>query len=70
MTDPAPQDSGPQGVCDPRFASVREVFAQSLAEGLETGASVSVAVDGRVVVDLWAASPTRRAGDPGSATRS
>jgi len=51
MTDPAPL--GPQGFCDPRFAGVREVFAHSFAERLETGASVSVAVDGRTVVDLW-----------------
>jgi CubicO group peptidase (beta-lactamase class C family) len=41
------------GFCDPRFERVREVFDESFARDLETGASVAVAVDGRVVVDLW-----------------
>jgi CubicO group peptidase (beta-lactamase class C family) len=41
------------GSCDPRFAGVRDVFAEHLAAGLETGASVALAIDGRVVVDLW-----------------
>jgi CubicO group peptidase (beta-lactamase class C family) len=48
-------DSAPiHGRCDARFAAVREVFAGHFEAGLELGAAVSVVVDGRVVVDLWA----------------
>jgi len=41
------------GFCDARFERVRGAFVQNLARDLEHGASVAVAVDGRVVVDLW-----------------
>jgi CubicO group peptidase (beta-lactamase class C family) len=41
------------GHCAARFEPVREAFAQNLARDLEHGASVAVAVDGRLVVDLW-----------------
>ena len=48
-------DSAPiHGRCDARFAGVREVFAGHFEAGLELGAAVSVVLDGRVVVDLWA----------------
>lgn len=40
------------GTVDERFAVVREVFAQCLAEA-ELGASVSAYVDGEQVIDLW-----------------
>jgi CubicO group peptidase (beta-lactamase class C family) len=43
----------PAGACDPAFAAVRDAFAQNFADGLELGASLSVSVDGRNVVDLW-----------------
>jgi CubicO group peptidase (beta-lactamase class C family) len=43
----------PQGDCDSRFAPVREALERSFAEGLEVGASLSVWLDGRPVVDLW-----------------
>ncbi len=42
------------GTADPRFASVREVFAQNFRERDEVGAAVAVTVDGKPVVDLWA----------------
>jgi CubicO group peptidase (beta-lactamase class C family) len=42
------------GTVDPRFARVRDVFAQNFAERDEIGAAVALAVDGRLVVDLWA----------------
>ena len=41
------------GTCDPAFAAVRDAFAQNFADGLELGASLSISVDGRNVVDLW-----------------
>jgi CubicO group peptidase (beta-lactamase class C family) len=41
------------GICDPRFAQVREEFERNLAERGEIGASVCVTVDGATVVDLW-----------------
>ena len=47
MTDPS-------GTCDPAFASVRDAFARNFTDGLELGASLSISVDGRNVVDLWA----------------
>ena len=45
-----------EGRCDARFAAVREVFAANLDGGLEVGASVAVALDGELVVDLWGGS--------------
>ncbi|WP_437315781.1 serine hydrolase domain-containing protein [Sorangium sp. So ce385] len=43
-----------QGSCDPAFAPVRAAFASNFERFPELGAAVSVAVRGRVVVDLWA----------------
>jgi len=43
-----------QGSCDARFVRVREVFAESFRTQGEVGAAVAVAVDGQLVVDLWA----------------
>jgi CubicO group peptidase (beta-lactamase class C family) len=42
------------GSCDPRFAKVKQAFAENLRSQNEVGASVSVCVDGETVVDLWA----------------
>jgi len=42
-----------EGTCDARFARVREAFAENFASRRETGASVAIALDGRIVVDLW-----------------
>ena len=41
------------GRCDPRFAAVREAFAQNFADRGEVGAAVAISIDGRPVVDLW-----------------
>ncbi|MFD6877865.1 MULTISPECIES: serine hydrolase domain-containing protein [unclassified Streptomyces] len=41
-----------EGVCEPRFAAVREAFA-ALLEKDDVGASAAVYVDGEPVVDLW-----------------
>ncbi|MFF3014861.1 serine hydrolase domain-containing protein [Streptomyces sp. NPDC057939] len=41
-----------KGVCEPRFAAVREVLA-ALLDKDDVGASVAVHVDGEPVVDLW-----------------
>ncbi len=42
-----------EGNCDPRFALVRDAFAENLEKRNEYGAAVAVMVDGRMVVDLW-----------------
>jgi len=42
------------GTCDPRFARVRDVFAENFRERDEVGAAVALTLDGRPVVDLWA----------------
>ena len=41
------------GMCEGRFESLRELFAERLTSGDELGASLAVNVDGEVVVDLW-----------------
>ncbi|GLW63413.1 esterase [Actinomadura rubrobrunea] len=41
------------GTCDPRFAAVREAFAENFARRGELGAAVCVTVGGRTVADLW-----------------
>src|SRR5262249_36044829 len=43
-----------QGVCDPRFAAVQDAFAETFRDPAECGAAISVTLDGRPVVDLWA----------------
>jgi CubicO group peptidase (beta-lactamase class C family) len=42
------------GRCDARFARVRSALADNFAVHDELGAAVAVALDGRLVVDLWA----------------
>jgi CubicO group peptidase (beta-lactamase class C family) len=42
------------GTCDARFAPVREAFARNFREQDEVGAGVAIALDGELVVDLWA----------------
>lgn len=42
------------GECAPRFARVREVFAEGFRSRNEVGAAVAVVHDGQTVVDLWA----------------
>jgi CubicO group peptidase (beta-lactamase class C family) len=42
-----------QGTFEERFAPVRDALAANFDQGLDVGASVAVAVEGEVVVDLW-----------------
>jgi CubicO group peptidase (beta-lactamase class C family) len=42
-----------EGICDPRFASLRDIFEKSFADGEEIGAAISFCLDGELVVDLW-----------------
>lgn len=42
-----------EGSCDPGFLPVREAFANNFDSGLEVGASCAVAINSRLVVDLW-----------------
>jgi CubicO group peptidase (beta-lactamase class C family) len=46
-----------EGTFDPRFTRVRDAFAENFARHGEIGAAVTIAIDGRIVVDLcggWA----------------
>ncbi|MDR3511397.1 MAG: serine hydrolase [Caulobacteraceae bacterium] len=42
------------GVCPPQLEPVREAFAANFAEDAELGARFCLAIEGEVVVDLWA----------------
>jgi CubicO group peptidase (beta-lactamase class C family) len=42
-----------EGSCEPRFAGVKEAFAENLEKPNEYGAAVAVVIDGQFVVDLW-----------------
>jgi CubicO group peptidase (beta-lactamase class C family) len=42
-----------EGSCDPRFERVKEVFAESFANGIEVGAAVAATLDGKPIIDLW-----------------
>lgn len=42
-----------QGTNDERFAKLRDIFQKHLDSGDETGASITVNIDGKNVVDLW-----------------
>jgi CubicO group peptidase (beta-lactamase class C family) len=44
--------TGVHGICDPRFAAVREALAASLGTG-DVGASAAVYVGGELVADVW-----------------
>jgi CubicO group peptidase (beta-lactamase class C family) len=46
-------DVGIEGSCDPRFARVRDAFAENFALRHEYGAAVAITIDGNPVVDLW-----------------
>jgi CubicO group peptidase (beta-lactamase class C family) len=48
------------GVCPDRFAKVREAFAANFASDQEVGARFAVAVEGEIVVDLWAGFADRK----------
>jgi CubicO group peptidase (beta-lactamase class C family) len=50
------------GFAEPGFERVQEAFEQNFAEGNEVGATCAVAVDGELVVDLWAGVANPRTG--------
>ncbi len=52
------------GHCDERFAPVRDVFQANFDNGLEDGASVAIAIDGELVVDLWGGVADPATGSP------
>ena len=52
------------GQCDPRFALVRQRFADNFHELGEIGAALAIHVAGRPVVDLWAGLSDRTARKP------
>ena len=41
------------GTCDPRFADVQQAFADNFSLHDDIGAAFAVALEGKVVVDLW-----------------
>lgn len=41
------------GTVEPRFAAVRDAFAQNFANGVENGAAFCMTLEGRPVVDIW-----------------
>lgn len=41
------------GTCDSRFDEMRDLLVANLESGDDVGASVAVAVDGEIIVDLW-----------------
>ena len=43
----------PQGLCDARFATVQDAFAENFEKRGDVGAAACVYVDGKAVVDLW-----------------
>jgi CubicO group peptidase (beta-lactamase class C family) len=49
---------GIDGTCDDRFGAVRRAFEENFAAGKDVGASVAVAVEGEMVVDLWGGTVT------------
>ncbi|HVN87692.1 MAG TPA: serine hydrolase domain-containing protein [Candidatus Binatia bacterium] len=42
------------GICDPRFAPLRDTFIRSFSTFGETGAALSITLDNKPVVDIWA----------------
>lgn len=42
-----------EGTCDPRFARVRDAFAENFKSRDERGASFALVIDGKPVIDLW-----------------
>jgi CubicO group peptidase (beta-lactamase class C family) len=53
---------GIDGSCDPRFAAVRDAFAENFTLREEVGAGVTVILGGRMVVDLWGGLADRKTG--------
>ncbi|MHA2039256.1 MAG: serine hydrolase domain-containing protein, partial [Promethearchaeota archaeon] len=42
-----------KGLCEPRFEAVKKAFMQNFEEGMEVGASFSVMINGKYVIDIW-----------------
>ncbi len=53
-----------QGHCDERFSAVADAFQANFDNGLEDGASVAIAIEGELVVDLWGGVADRGSGAP------
>src|ERR1700733_3337120 len=49
VTPKSPAD----GLCDARFAAVKQAFEGNFAQHGEPGAAVAVSIHGRTVVDIW-----------------
>lgn len=49
-----------KGVCPERFSAVRDAFAANFTEGRELGARFSLAIEGEIVVDIWAGFADRK----------
>jgi hypothetical protein len=58
------------GVCGQQFEAVRDALERNLDSGEELGASLVLDIDGDIVVDMWAASATRRGRSRGPRTPS
>ena len=41
------------GFCDPKFQRIADIFQDNFENDLEVGASLAVAKDGEIIVDLW-----------------
>lgn len=54
------------GFCAPEFGEVAKAFARNFSDHGELGAAVSVCMDGKPVVDLWAGTADRDSGRPWS----
>ncbi|WP_305094277.1 serine hydrolase [Prescottella sp. R16] len=52
------------GICDERFAGVRNLFERRLADGSDVGASLCVIENGDVTVDLWGGVADAASGRP------
>jgi CubicO group peptidase (beta-lactamase class C family) len=53
-----------QGTCTEELAVVRDTFEANFTNGLEVGASVAVAIEGELVVDLWGGVADEATGRP------
>jgi CubicO group peptidase (beta-lactamase class C family) len=42
-----------QGICDEKFARVRDLLSDSIDRGDDVGASFALTIDGEMVIDLW-----------------
>ncbi|MGZ8363117.1 MAG: serine hydrolase domain-containing protein [Caulobacteraceae bacterium] len=55
------------GLCPPQFDSVRNAFAANFDAGEEIGAGFAAAIDGEIVVDIWAGHADRAKQKPWTA---